>query len=132
MTHPPDVPDQFGCKIEKNSLDILKYLRYIQCLCLAKGCVMEMVQKLLRLPVSLAAQAEQQAEALGLSLNDVIVTALGNFLGVETDRGVTMLQQLSEWVSSNYNRQSFPQDVTFHVFQHIRQRPELLTTYESL
>ena len=93
---------------------------------------MDTVQKLIRLPVVLAEQADRRADALGLSLNDLIVTTLASFLGVEHDGDLPLLQKLSEWVSAKFDRHNFPQDVTWQVFQHILATPELLATYMAL
>ena len=93
---------------------------------------METVQKLIRLPVTLAEQAERKADALGLSLSDLVVTTLGGFLGVAHNGDLPLLQELSEWVSAQFDRKHFPQDITWQVFQYILATPELLATYMAL
>jgi hypothetical protein len=75
------------------------------------------------LPDHLAQHAAQEAERLGISLDDLIVVAVHDF--------TRLLSAVSAYVDRHFSPESFPPNVTLRVFHHIRGDQQLRLLYDA-
>lgn len=92
--------------------------------------VMSTIPRLLRLPTELARHADQFADRIGLSFNDLAIAALSRYLKLSNDRSIEMLTDLSNWVTVQYGNR-FPENVTQLVFAHIKSDSVLNRRYKT-
>src|SRR5438105_930068 len=93
---------------------------------------MNITTRPLRLSDELAAALDEASAKIGLSANDLVIDAIRRLLGMTDASEVDFLNDLSDWIRSNFDAKTFPQDVTKRLFDHIVATPTRLKTYKKL
>jgi hypothetical protein len=88
-----------------------------------------MFNTLVRLPDRIALRAAEEASTLGLSMEELIVLAVQEYIDDPLDGRVRLLAEVAAFIDRTYSPESFPPDVMLRVFQHIRRNPELHDVY---
>ncbi len=83
------------------------------------------------LPDHLAEHAAQEAERLGISLDDLIVVAVHDFTEMPSDRKMRLLAGVAAYVDRHFSPESFPPNVTLRVFHHVRSDERLRMLYDA-
>ena len=90
------------------------------------------VVKTVRIPTELFEEVETAAKQQGSNFNDTVINSLRTFLGKPSEEGVQLIQKLYKWVTKKFDKADFPENVTYLVFQHIQETPELWEEYQQI
>src|SRR5215203_7068824 len=90
-----------------------------------------MLSTVVRLPDRIAKRASEEATSLGLSIEELIVLAVQEYVDDPLDGRVRLLAEVAAFIDRTYSPESFPTDVMLRVFQHIRRHPELRALYDA-
>lgn len=90
------------------------------------------VTRTIRLRAALVRAADQDANELGLSFNDIVDRALAAHLQMPHHPAFDLLQAIRGLLLEKYpDRLRYPQTVTLEVFRDIRARKDLWSLYEA-
>jgi hypothetical protein len=90
-----------------------------------------MFNTLVRLPDRIALRAAEEASTLGLSMEELIVLAVQEYIDDPLDGRVRLLAEVAAFIDRTYSPESFPPDVMLRVFQHIRRNADLHDLYHA-
>jgi len=88
-----------------------------------------MLNTLVRLPDRIAMRAAEEASTLGISIEELILLAVQEYVDDPLDGRVRLLAEVAAFIDRTYSPESFPPDVMLRVFHHIRRNPELHQVY---
>lgn len=85
----------------------------------------------MRLPADVVAGVKEQADRRGLNFNEGVVFCIRGFLQLPQDPAIPLLDALSTWVESTFDKHNFPEDVTLQTFRHVRDTASLRAMYDT-
>lgn len=93
----------------------------------------ELISFNIRAPKDLAQRIRELAKTSGLTANDFIVSALQAHLGFEAPSDPTneLLQLLSSWISENYSKRDFPNNIILIASKEIAKNPQWRALYDA-
>jgi len=90
-----------------------------------------MINTLVRLPDRIHMRAVEEASSMGLSIEELILLAVQEYVDDPLDGRVRLLAEIAAFIDRTYSPESFPPDVMLRVFHHIRRNPDLHAVYRA-
>lgn len=90
------------------------------------------VVKTVRVPTDLCRQVEAKAKKQGSNFNEAVIGALRAYMGLPSEQATMFIQKIFNWVRQTYQQDDFPEDVTYQVFKHIQNTPDLIMEYQQI
>lgn len=84
-----------------------------------------------RTSTELAQEVQDRADELGVTASDVIADAVCRYLGRSPLTKLQLVIALAALIDKNFDKKSFPADVTLKVFKFILEDPKLRRLYDE-
>ena len=88
--------------------------------------------KSIRMPVELLDKLKFEADDLGISLNNYILSILKNRSSSSHNTNTSLVIAISKWIRENFTKNDFPPDITLKVFLYIKNNEDFFSTYKTI
>ena len=84
------------------------------------------------MPVELLDKLKFEADDLGISLNNYILSILKNRSSSSHNTNTSLVIAISKWIRENFTKNDFPPDITLKVFLYIKNNEDFFSTYKTI